>query len=120
MELIGLWPRDDEIDKSKLASDLRVGIIFIIVAFVSGIPLVCSLIRVWGNMILMIDNLQFILLIVSLKLSVMRWKGQVSAVKIITKYITQKYQRFSFLIRISAKIQRKLLKYSTPDLYILK
>lgn len=76
LELIGLWPRSDEIANNKLASDLRVAIIFVIVTFISGIPLVCSLIRVWGDMILMIDNIQVTLplLVVSLKLVVMRWK----------------------------------------------
>ncbi|KAF3054336.1 Odorant receptor 172 [Nylanderia fulva] len=76
LELIGLWPRNDEIAKNKFASDLRVAIIFIIVTFISGIPLICSLIRVWGDMILMVDNLQITLplLMVSLKLAVMRWK----------------------------------------------
>ncbi|CAL1687675.1 unnamed protein product [Lasius platythorax] len=77
LELIGLWPRSDEVaNKTKFASDLRVAIIFVIVTFISGIPLVCSLIRVWGDMILMVDNLQVTLplLMVSLKLVVMRWK----------------------------------------------
>ncbi|RLU20564.1 ObirOr5-U15 [Ooceraea biroi] len=76
LELIGLWPGNDEVAEVKLASDLRVGIIFVIVTLISGIPLVCSLVRVWGDMILMIDNLQITLplLIVSLKLVVMRRK----------------------------------------------
>ncbi|GAB1864532.1 Odorant receptor [Camponotus japonicus] len=78
LELIGLWPRSDETtnNKTKIASDLRIAIIFVIVTFVSGIPLICSLIRVWGDMILMIDNIQVTLplLVVSLKLIVMRWK----------------------------------------------
>jgi hypothetical protein len=75
LKLIGLWPVSDEVAEIKLA-DLRVVIIFIIVTFVSGIPLVCSLARVWGDMLLMVDNLQITLplLVVSLKLAVMRWK----------------------------------------------
>ncbi|KAG5314178.1 OR13A protein, partial [Acromyrmex insinuator] len=76
LELLGLWPKSDEISKNNFSSDLRVVIIFVIVTFVSGIPLACSLIRVWGDMILMIDNLQITLplLVVSLKLVVLRWK----------------------------------------------
>ncbi|XP_071626191.1 uncharacterized protein [Temnothorax longispinosus] len=76
LELVGLWPKSDKISKNKFASDLRVIIIFVIVGFASGIPLTCSLIRVWGNMILMIDNLQVTLsfLVILLKLVIMRWK----------------------------------------------
>jgi len=76
LELIGLWPKSDEVSKNKFASDFRVVVIFVIVTFVSGIPLACSLIRVWGDMILMVDNLQVTLplLVVSLKLVIMRWK----------------------------------------------
>jgi len=76
LELIGLWPGSDEVAEVKLASDLRVAIIFIIVTFVSGIPLVCSLARVWGDMLLMVDNLEITLplLVVSLKLAIMRRK----------------------------------------------
>ncbi|XP_018407527.1 PREDICTED: uncharacterized protein LOC108783456 [Cyphomyrmex costatus] len=58
LELIGLWPKNDEVPKNNFSSDLRVVIIFVIVTFISGIPLTCSLIRVWGDMILMVDNLQ--------------------------------------------------------------
>jgi len=76
LELIGLWPKSDEVPKNNFSSDLRVVIIFVIVTFISGIPLTCSLIRVWGDMLLMIDNLQVTLplLVVSLKLVVMRCK----------------------------------------------
>lgn len=76
LELIGLWPKNDKVPKNKFASDLRIGIIFVIVTFVSGIPLTCSLIRVWGDLILMVDNIQVTLplLVVSLKLIIMRWK----------------------------------------------
>ncbi|XP_018354226.1 PREDICTED: uncharacterized protein LOC108755609 [Trachymyrmex septentrionalis] len=84
LELLGLWPKSDKISKNNFSSDLRVIIIFVIVTFVSGIPLACSLIRVWGDMILMIDNLQITLplLVVSLKLVVLRWK-QTALVSII-------------------------------------
>ncbi|EZA56996.1 hypothetical protein X777_01602, partial [Ooceraea biroi] len=79
LELIGLWPKTNELAKERFWSDFRVGFIFIMVTFVSGIPLVCALIRVWGDMILMIDNLQITLplLVVSFKLIIMRWKRTV-------------------------------------------
>jgi len=77
LELIGLWPKINEVVKDKYyISDLRVIIIFIIITFISGIPLVCSLVRVHRNMLLVTDNLQITLplIIVSLKLVIMRWK----------------------------------------------
>jgi len=77
LELIGLWPKTNEVVKDKYyISDLRVIIIFIIITFISGIPLVCSLVRVRRNMLLVIDNLQITLplMIVSLKLVIVRWK----------------------------------------------
>ncbi|KAL6266488.1 hypothetical protein P5V15_003337 [Pogonomyrmex californicus] len=76
LELVGLWPKMDEAVENDFTSDLRIGIIFIIVTFVSGIPLICSLIRVRHDMILVIDNLQITLplMVVSMKLIMMRWK----------------------------------------------
>lgn len=76
LELIGLWPTISKTAKSNYTSDLRVYIIFIIITFFSGIPLLCSLIRVRNDMILVIDNLQITLplVMVSLKLIIMRWK----------------------------------------------
>ena len=61
LELVGLWPKTDEVTKDNYASDLRVGIIFVIIMFVSGIPLVWALIRVRNDMILVVDNLQITL-----------------------------------------------------------
>lgn len=90
LELVGLWPKNDEVYKNKFASDFRIVIIFVIMAFIGGIPLICSLIRVWGDMILMVDNLQITLpyIMVLLKLFIMRWK-QTGIIKII--YVIRKY-----------------------------
>ncbi|KAM0732895.1 Odorant receptor 13a [Formica fusca] len=76
LKLVGLWPKTNEVAKNNYASDLRVGIIFVIITFVSGIPLICSLVQVWTDMILVIDNLQITLplMLVSLKLVIIRWK----------------------------------------------
>ncbi|XP_071626239.1 odorant receptor 10-like isoform X2 [Temnothorax longispinosus] len=76
LELIGLWPRTNETVKNTFVSDLRVGMIFFVITFLSIIPLLCSFVQVWGDMILMIDNLQVTLplIVVSLKLVIIRWK----------------------------------------------
>ncbi|XP_039307759.1 odorant receptor 43a isoform X2 [Solenopsis invicta] len=76
LKLIGLWPKIDNVIKGNYTSDLRVVLIFVMITFITGIPLVWSLLRVRHDMILVIDNLQITLplMIVSLKLFVMRWK----------------------------------------------
>lgn len=76
LELVGLWPKTDKTVKNNFISDLRVGGIFVVITFLSLVPLVWSLVRVWGDMILMIDNLQITLplAVASLKLFVIRWK----------------------------------------------
>ncbi|KAF3054328.1 Odorant receptor 229 [Nylanderia fulva] len=81
LNFIGLWPKTDEVAKSRLGSDIRAGFSFIMMVFVSGIPLVHALIRVWGNMTLMIDNLRITLpiLTICLQFIIMRWKQTVVA-----------------------------------------
>ncbi|XP_011861751.1 PREDICTED: odorant receptor 13a-like [Vollenhovia emeryi] len=89
LQLVGLWPKMDEIVKNDYMSDLRVVIIFVLAAFGCGIPLICSLLRVRHDMILMIDNLQITLplVVVVWKLVVMRWKR--SALLLIVKMMAE-------------------------------
>ncbi|XP_072752155.1 odorant receptor 10-like isoform X2 [Anoplolepis gracilipes] len=79
LELIGLWPKADGITKKSFGSIIRTGFIFIMITFVLDIPLVHALVRVWGDMTLMIDNLRVTLpmLMVLLKFSIMQWKQSV-------------------------------------------
>ncbi|GAB1864520.1 Odorant receptor [Camponotus japonicus] len=81
LELIGLWPncKTDEATKKGHGSDIRVGLAFITVILVSGVPLIWALLRVWGDMVLMIDNLRITLplIVVSIKFVIMRWKRTV-------------------------------------------
>ena len=73
--MIGLWPKTDGITERRLSPDIRVGF-SIIMIFLLGIPLVCALAQIWGDMELMIDNLRITLPLVTmlLKLVIMRWK----------------------------------------------
>ncbi|KAF3054332.1 Odorant receptor 058 [Nylanderia fulva] len=79
LELVGLWPKTDGIVKRRLGPDFRAGFAFIMITFVSGIPMIHALMRVWGDMTLMIENLRITLptAINLLKLVVMRWKQSV-------------------------------------------
>jgi len=66
----------DGVVKRRFGPDIRASFAFIMIAFVLGIPLVHALIRVWGNMVLMIDNLRLTLpiLTILLKFVIMRRK----------------------------------------------
>ncbi|KYQ51743.1 hypothetical protein ALC60_09132 [Trachymyrmex zeteki] len=76
-EMIGLWSNTEKFKKS-LWPKIRVGVIFILLIFIS-IPTICAVIRVWGDMVLLIDNLQITIpmLIVSVKYVILRWKQTV-------------------------------------------
>ncbi|KAF3054305.1 Odorant receptor 108 [Nylanderia fulva] len=76
LRLIGLWPTINNATKRRIELDIIVGSILILMIFISGVPSVCALVRVWGDLELMIDNLRLTLplIIVSLKLVIIRWK----------------------------------------------
>ncbi|XP_011057647.1 PREDICTED: uncharacterized protein LOC105147964 [Acromyrmex echinatior] len=77
LEIIGLWSNSEKFKKS-LWPKIRVGVISILLIFIS-IPTICAVMRVWGDMILLIDNLQITIpiLIVSVKYVILRWKQTV-------------------------------------------
>ncbi|XP_029672721.1 odorant receptor 43a-like [Formica exsecta] len=79
LNLIGLWPRTNYFTLKRFASDIRIGFAFIMITFFCVIPLIYALMLVWGDMVLMIDNLRFTLPILSvlLKLVIMRWKQSI-------------------------------------------
>ncbi|GAB1864519.1 Odorant receptor [Camponotus japonicus] len=66
LELIGLWPKMEETTREKLMANVRVFLLIIMVTFVCVIPCIHSLIRVWGDLMSMTDNLQFTLPLVSM------------------------------------------------------
>ncbi|XP_014480045.1 PREDICTED: uncharacterized protein LOC106747216 [Dinoponera quadriceps] len=58
MKIIGLWPPDNQDPRKIVGSKLRLLYTFIALLCVLAIPVLASLIRIWGDMILMINNLQ--------------------------------------------------------------
>ena len=64
-EMVGLWPKPSKC----LWPKVWVGIILILLIFVSYVPMIRAIIQVWGNMVLVIDNLHTTLpqVIVSVK-----------------------------------------------------
>ncbi|XP_039307793.1 odorant receptor 43a isoform X2 [Solenopsis invicta] len=75
-EIMGLWPKEDKFNRSNLWSKLRVGIILCLLIFVINVPVIHGVIQVWGNMILVIQNLRSALplIISSMKYVIMLWK----------------------------------------------
>ncbi|XP_025161021.1 odorant receptor 43a-like [Harpegnathos saltator] len=59
LRIIGLWPPDNQDTRQVMKSKLRLLCSFNMVFFVLTIPALISLIRVWGDMILMIENMQY-------------------------------------------------------------
>ncbi|XP_012523282.1 odorant receptor 43a [Monomorium pharaonis] len=79
LETMGLWPKYDKYNKNNLWLKLRVGIILVLLIFVTNVPMIHAIIQVWGNMVLVIENLRSILplLIASVKYVIMLWKQTV-------------------------------------------
>ncbi|XP_014477387.1 PREDICTED: uncharacterized protein LOC106745899, partial [Dinoponera quadriceps] len=59
LKIIGLWPPDNRDSREIVGSKLRLLYTFIIWLCILTIPVLASLIRIWGDMKLMIDNLQY-------------------------------------------------------------
>ncbi|XP_011879515.1 PREDICTED: odorant receptor Or2-like isoform X2 [Vollenhovia emeryi] len=76
LKIIGLWPEETNDQHAELSSNFWLLLNIIMLIFVLTIPAVVSLIRVWGDMILMIDNLQYTLplFIAILKVFIMWYK----------------------------------------------
>ncbi|XP_018376851.1 PREDICTED: uncharacterized protein LOC108770057 [Trachymyrmex cornetzi] len=78
-EMVGLWPKYNKCTKKNLWTEIRVAIVIISLIFISNIPMIYSVIQVWGNMVLVIDNLRGTLpqIIVSVKYVIIRRKRKV-------------------------------------------
>ncbi|XP_011135391.2 odorant receptor 43a-like [Harpegnathos saltator] len=61
LRIAGLWPPDNHDTREAIKSKIRLLYSFIMVIIILAIPALISLIRVWGDMILMIENLQYTL-----------------------------------------------------------
>ncbi|XP_025161002.1 odorant receptor Or2-like [Harpegnathos saltator] len=57
LKIIGLWPPDNRDPHVTIKSKIRLLCSIIIMLFILTIPTFASLIKIWGNMMLMIDNL---------------------------------------------------------------
>ncbi|CAL1687671.1 unnamed protein product [Lasius platythorax] len=78
LDLIGLWPEIAQSPRQKLLCDLRVLATFLGVTLGVLIPSIHSLIRIQGDIMLMMDNLQFTLPAVScsIRIVIFWWKKE--------------------------------------------
>ncbi|XP_067206051.1 odorant receptor 82a-like [Linepithema humile] len=95
-KMTGLWPENHEVtNKNNFVSNIQASFIFIMIILVLIIPLIWSLVRVWSDMILMIENLQVTLpfIISCLKFVIMRWKR--SAILLIVNMMAKDWMYLS-------------------------
>ncbi|XP_024876773.1 uncharacterized protein LOC112457772 [Temnothorax curvispinosus] len=75
LSLLGIWPEPYKTPRSKLMINIRVIIILNIIIWSCVIPTFHSLIRIWGNITSMIDNLQYSLpLLIAIMKLVLLWR----------------------------------------------
>ncbi|XP_011135389.2 odorant receptor 43a-like isoform X2 [Harpegnathos saltator] len=76
LRVVGLWPPDNYDTREAVKSKIRLLYNIITMLFVLIIPTLISLIRVWGDMILMIENMQYSLPFMStiFKISIIWYK----------------------------------------------
>ncbi|XP_011687039.1 PREDICTED: odorant receptor 43a-like [Wasmannia auropunctata] len=79
LKIIGLWPEESKDQREEILSKLRLLLNVIMLIFVLTIPALMALIKVWGDMVLVIDNLKYTLplLITVLKVFIMWYKKRV-------------------------------------------
>ncbi|KAF3054318.1 Odorant receptor 149 [Nylanderia fulva] len=79
LNMVGLWPTTNKDAMKIFGPDIRVAFTFIVITFGTLIPLFCALTRVWGDLILMVDNFRITLpvMVLPVKIVIMRWKQTV-------------------------------------------
>ncbi|KAH0954214.1 OrU1, partial [Eciton burchellii] len=93
LEFIGLWPKIKETTREKLTANARVFLLIIMITFVCVVPCIHSLIRVWGDLMSMTDNLQFTLPLVSMVMKLIIVWSKKAALAPILYMITKDWLR---------------------------
>ncbi|KAL6442515.1 hypothetical protein ACFW04_002604 [Cataglyphis niger] len=75
LRILGIWPKNDETKWEKLMINVRVIVLLNIGFWFCIVPSVHSLLRIWGNIMSMVDNLEYTLpsIMAMIKLFIM-WK----------------------------------------------
>ncbi|XP_011135366.3 odorant receptor Or2-like [Harpegnathos saltator] len=89
LKIIGLWPPDNQDPHVTIKSKIRLMCSIIIMLFILAIPTFASLIKVWGDMILIVDNFIYSLtLVIALFKVTMIWYKQKDLVPLIDMIAT--------------------------------
>ncbi|XP_019882458.2 uncharacterized protein LOC109609852 [Camponotus floridanus] len=84
LRLLGMWPETEKSGRRRWMTDARVIVILIIIIWSSAIPTFHSLIRIWGDITSMIDNLQYSLpLLISIMKFVLMWQKKNALIPIL-------------------------------------
>ncbi|XP_019695873.2 odorant receptor 43a-like [Harpegnathos saltator] len=84
LKIIGLWPPDNHIIRKKMKSKIRLFYSITTILFILIIPALISLMRVWGDMILMIENMQYSLpLLATISKLIIIWYKQADLLSVI-------------------------------------
>ncbi|KAL6266489.1 hypothetical protein P5V15_003338 [Pogonomyrmex californicus] len=103
LEFIGLWPKMEETAREKLTANIRIFLLIIMVGFVCVIPCIHSLIRVWGDLMSMTDNLQFTLPLVSMIMKLIIMWSKKAALASILYMITKDW------LKLKSDEERKIM-----------
>ncbi|XP_025993159.2 odorant receptor 43a-like isoform X2 [Solenopsis invicta] len=115
LNMIGLWPQQNKDQHDEFFSKFRMLFNTTLIIFVLIIPALAQLIKIWGDMIQIIDNLQFTLpfLLSILKIFIMWYKKKVLSLLIniiIKDWMRVKMNKERNVMLRNARITRILIK----------
>ncbi|XP_039312092.1 odorant receptor 82a-like isoform X2 [Solenopsis invicta] len=115
LKIIGLWPQQIKDQHKEYFSIFRMLLNIIIITFVMTVPALVQLIKVWGDMLQIIDNLQYTLpfLVTELKIFVMWYKKGVLSLlinMIVKDWLGVKIDQERNVMLKHARITRLLIK----------
>jgi len=106
--LFGVWPEFNETPRRKLMMNVRVIVILNIIIWSSIIPSLHSLIRIWGNITSMIDNLQYTLpLSIAIMKLVLLWRKKKGIIKLERRNM---YRKFKLIQNFIFSILQRIIK----------
>lgn len=75
LRLLGIWPEAHETALKALITNIRIVLMLILLIWSCNIPMFHSLVRIWGDMTLMINNLQYSLpMLIAILKFVLLWQ----------------------------------------------
>ncbi|KAF3054588.1 Odorant receptor 134 [Nylanderia fulva] len=116
LKIIGLWPDDKLTRREKFLANLRAFIIFVTMFITAVVPGIFALVKVWGNILAMADNLQIALpfTVTVMKFGLL-WQRKESLVPIINMvindWIKAKTEQERNTMRKQAKLSKAIIMF---------